>query len=54
MPEVMGRAPREDRHGGEVYVYRRAGRPCYLCGAEVLIAEMQGRKLYWCPACQPG
>lgn len=52
MPEVMGRAPREDRHGGEVYVYRRAGRPCYLCGTEVLVADMQGRNLYWCPRCQ--
>src|SRR5690606_23820139 len=27
MPEAMGRAPRVDRHGGEVYVYRRAGQP---------------------------
>ena len=52
LPEVMGRAPREDRHGGEVYVYRRDGRPCHLCGTEVLVADMQGRKLYWCPACQ--
>ena len=53
LPEVMGRAPREDRHGGEVYVYRRDGRPCHLCGTEVVLADMQGRKLYWCPGCQP-
>lgn len=53
LPEVMGRAPREDRHGGEVYVYRRAGQPCFLCEAEVQMADMQGRKLYWCPGCQP-
>ncbi len=53
LPEVMGRAPREDRHGGEVYVYRRDGRPCHLCGTEVQLADMQGRKLYWCPSCQP-
>ena len=52
LPEAMGRAPREDRHGGEVYVYRRDGRPCYLCGADVLVADLQGRKLYWCPSCQ--
>jgi formamidopyrimidine-DNA glycosylase len=52
LPAAMGRAPREDRHGGEVYVYRRAGRECYLCDSEVLIADMQGRNLYWCPACQ--
>lgn len=54
LPEVMGREPRRDRHGGEVYVYRRAGRECYLCDAEVLIADMQGRNLYWCPRCQSG
>ncbi len=53
LPEVMGRAPREDRHGGEVYVYRRQGRECFLCGTEVLIADLQGRNLYWCPSCQP-
>lgn len=54
LPEIMGRSPRRDRHGGEVYVYRRAGRECYLCGTEVCMADMQGRKLYWCPSCQPG
>ena len=53
LPEAMGRPPREDRHGGEVYVYRRDGRPCHLCGTEVLMADLQGRKLYWCPSCQP-
>jgi endonuclease-8 len=52
LPEAMGRAPREDRHGGEVYVYRRDGRACYLCGTEVLVAQLQGRNLYWCPSCQ--
>ena len=31
-PEAMGRPPRVDDHGGEVYVYRRAGRPCHICG----------------------
>ena len=53
LPRAMGRAPREDRHGGEVYVYRRDGRACHVCGGEVLIADMQGRNLYWCPTCQP-
>ncbi|WP_433871752.1 Fpg/Nei family DNA glycosylase [Saccharopolyspora sp. CA-218241] len=53
LPEVTGRAPRQDRHGGEVYVYRRAGMPCLVCGAEVALEELVGRKLYWCPACQP-
>jgi len=53
LPEIMGRRPREDRHGGEVYVYRRAGQKCHLCSEEVEMAEMGARKLYWCPGCQP-
>ena len=52
-PEAMGRAPRVDRHGGEVYVYRRAGDPCLRCGTPVARAELAGRNLYWCPSCQP-
>lgn len=51
-PKAMGRPPRKDRHGGEVYVYRRAGMPCLVCGTEVRIADMQNRNLYWCPRCQ--
>jgi endonuclease VIII len=52
LPEVMGRQAREDRHGGEVYVYRRAGQTCYLCGSLVQLRELQARKLYWCGGCQ--
>lgn len=51
-PVAMGRAPRQDRHGGEVYVYRRAGAPCLVCGTEVVTARHGGRNLYWCPRCQ--
>jgi len=51
-PEAMGRDPRQDRHGGEVYVYRRAQRECFLCGDEIHLMDLQGRKLYWCPGCQ--
>jgi len=53
-PEAMGRPAREDRHGGEVYVYRRAGAPCLVCGTPVSTEELSGRKLYWCPVCQAG
>lgn len=53
LPEATGRAPRVDRHGGEVYVYRRTGEPCLVCGTPVAHAELAGRNLYWCPACQP-
>lgn len=53
MPEAMGRAPRVDGHGGEVYVYRRAGLPCLVCGTEVATVEVASRNLFWCPGCQP-
>ncbi|WP_029137130.1 Fpg/Nei family DNA glycosylase [Nakamurella lactea] len=51
-PEAMGRPPRVDAHGGEVYVYRRAGQPCLVCRSKVRIAELAGRNLFWCPGCQ--
>ncbi|MEU6646387.1 zinc finger domain-containing protein [Saccharomonospora sp. NPDC046836] len=53
LPEVTGRAPRQDRHGGEVYVYRRTGQPCLVCGTPIAQTELAGRNLYWCPTCQP-
>lgn len=34
------------------FVYKRDGMPCRVCGTTVLIAELVGRKLYWCPNCQ--
>ncbi|WP_433529720.1 Fpg/Nei family DNA glycosylase [Micromonospora sp. CA-263727] len=52
LPEAMGRPPRVDRHGGEVYVYRRAGQPCHLCGTPVSRGTLGTRNLYWCPTCQ--
>ncbi|WP_027931734.1 Fpg/Nei family DNA glycosylase [Amycolatopsis thermoflava] len=52
LPEVTGRAPRQDRHGGEVYVYRRTGQPCLVCGTPIAHTELAGRNLYWCPVCQ--
>lgn len=53
LPEVTGRAPRVDKHGGEVYVYRRDGRPCLVCGTAVRTTEIGGRNLFWCARCQP-
>ncbi|CAB4686007.1 MAG: Fpg/Nei family DNA glycosylase [Actinobacteria bacterium] len=52
-PEAMGREPRRDDHGGEVYVYRRTGQPCLVCGTSVRTAVLQSRNLFWCPRCQP-
>ncbi|WP_019634592.1 Fpg/Nei family DNA glycosylase [Actinomadura atramentaria] len=51
-PEAMGRPPRVDDHGGEVYVYRRAGAPCLVCGTPVATRVVGGRNLFWCPGCQ--
>ncbi len=36
---------RKDRH----WVYHREGEPCRVCGTEIRMADMAGRKLYWCP-----
>lgn len=51
-PAVTGRAPRQDRHGGEVYVYRRTGQPCLVCGTPIATTTLAARNLYWCPVCQ--
>jgi endonuclease-8 len=51
-PEAMGRPPRVDDHGGEVYVYRRTGRPCLVCGSIVRTDVLAGRNIFWCPRCQ--
>lgn len=53
LPEAMGRPPRVDDHGGEVYVYRRDGRACHVCGGTVRTQVLGGRNLFWCPRCQP-
>jgi len=52
-PDAMGRPPRVDDHGGEVYVYRRTGRDCHVCGARVRTEVLGGRNSFWCPRCQP-
>lgn len=44
-----GRARRVDAH----YVYGRAGQPCRRCGTEVEDTQVAGRRLFWCPTCQP-
>lgn len=51
-PEAQHRPPRVDRHGGEVYVYRRAGQPCLVCARAVRTTVLEGRNLYWCSGCQ--
>ncbi|MFC0678399.1 Fpg/Nei family DNA glycosylase [Lysobacter korlensis] len=34
-----------DRH----WVYKRTGLPCRICGTGIVMEEIGGRKLYWCP-----
>jgi formamidopyrimidine-DNA glycosylase len=51
-PDAMGRPPRIDRHGGEVYVYRRAGQACHVCGSIIRTEVIADRNLFWCPGCQ--
>ncbi len=42
-----GKTPAE--RGEEHYVYRRHGKPCFVCGATILRKDVAGRTLYWCP-----
>lgn len=34
------------------YVFNRDGKPCYLCGTDILKTIAGGRRLYYCPHCQ--
>ena len=43
-------ASRADRH----WVYHRTGEPCRVCGTPIVMEEIGGRKLYWCPVDQAG
>ena len=52
-PEAMGREPRRDDHGGEVYVYRRTGQPCLVCGTAVRTAVLVGQQSVLVQQCQP-
>ena len=52
-PEHDHGAPSYAADRPRTYVYRRAGEPCRLCGTTVVHAVMEGRNLFWCPACQP-
>jgi endonuclease VIII len=48
-PHKTGQALKEEAH----YVYRRNGRPCFVCGTDVRKMEgFAGRNLFWCPVCQ--
>jgi endonuclease-8 len=36
-----------------LYAYKRDHRPCLRCRTPITGSEMAGRRIWWCPACQP-
>jgi formamidopyrimidine-DNA glycosylase len=44
---------REGSHQFHVKVFRRTGRPCYVCGATIERIKVGGRSTHFCPRCQP-
>lgn len=58
MPDPTGAPPGAvpGRRDPRRWVYRRAGRPCRVCGATIRSAATghPPRRLYWCPVCQAG
>ncbi len=41
------------RSGYRFWVYGRAGEPCRVCGCQVSVDAVGGRKCFFCPSCQP-
>ncbi len=55
-PSTTGRLPDPAEHPtgrSPVWVYRRQGEACFVCGARVRTEVLAGRNLFWCPRCQP-
>jgi endonuclease-8 len=53
VPATLARAVGVDTHRSPVYVYRRDGQPCFVCGTLVRTQVLVARNLFWCPRCQP-
>ncbi len=51
-PEHDHGAPSYRAGRPRTYVYRRAGEPCRVCGEPIRTAVLEGRNVFWCPACQ--
>jgi endonuclease-8 len=48
--KAAGKPRRLYRH----WVFGRQGQPCYACGTGIIKAIAGGRRVYFCPCCQPG
>jgi endonuclease-8 len=51
--EVGVRTPRGVPMSERLYVYKRGGEPCRRCLTPVVWADVGGRRVWWCPRCQP-
>lgn len=52
-PELVGRATvRSIPPGERLYLYKRTGEPCLVCGTPIELIEVAGRKMWRCPTCQ--
>jgi endonuclease VIII len=41
------------RDPDRLYVYKRENLPCRRCGTAIATSPLNGRNVWWCPACQP-
>jgi endonuclease-8 len=53
--EGYPRRTRIGRDGNRVWVYRRSGQPCFVCGTRIKSTRQGdlGRSTFWCSGCQP-
>ena len=55
-PQLVARLKRQGLTAREQHrfnSYGRAGEPCHFCGAVIECSNAGGRKMYFCPGCQP-
>ncbi|WP_066914220.1 Fpg/Nei family DNA glycosylase [Mycobacterium interjectum] len=52
LPEHDHGAPSYLPERPRTYAYRRAGEACRVCGGPIRTEVLEGRNVFWCPACQ--
>lgn len=53
-PNDIGKTSRAKLNRYErLYCYKRQGKPCRRCGDTIVTAEVDSRKIWWCPTHQP-